>query len=126
MKNTESEPNAFQRRLDRIVIWLLLNGAMLTFLFYGIFYNVSWALNIVKFAVWANFIIWMLILLGGKESWKANRDKGFSVDAWTNGAYGLIFSGVLASAGFFGYAAMELTTLILQNTIHFSDGLLDR
>ena len=111
--------------VKRLVIWCLLNGTMAAFLIVGTYHNVEWAMNVVKFAIWVNFIIWMLILFGGRKSWKSNRDKGMSVGPWVNGAYGIFFAGVLASAGFFGYAAMEITTLILQNTIHFSDEIMD-
>ncbi len=120
------EESAGKIPLKRLVIWFLLNGSMAVFLFLGVFHNVGWAFNVVKFAVWANFIIWILVLIGGKKSWEENRATGISVGPWVNGSYGILFAGILASAGFFGYAGMELTTMILQNTIHFSDVIMDR
>ena len=122
---TSEKPQSSASPVKRLVIWVVLNGLMTTLLLLGVFQNVEWAFNIVKFAVWVNFIIWLLILIGGKKSWESNRKKGMPVAPWINGAYGIFFAGVLASAGFFGYAAMEITVLILQNTIHFSDEIVD-
>ena len=122
----KSETGTGKIPLKRLVIWCILNGTMATILIFGIFYGLAWCFNIVKFTVWANFIIWFFILIGGEKSWKANRAKGFTVGPWVNVAYGILFCGVLASAGHFGYAGMELVTMILQNTIHFSDAIIDR
>ena len=125
-KATQVEkPQISASQVKRLVIWVVLNGTMATFLLLGIFHGVEWALNVVKFAMWVNFIIWIFVLIGGKKSWESNRKIGMSVGPWSNGAYGIFFAGVLASSGFFGYAAMEITTLILQNTIHFSDEIMD-
>ncbi len=122
---SSSKNSAPLGQVKGLVIWFFINGIMATFLLAGIFQGLEWAMDLVKFAVWANFIIWVLILIGGKKSWEANRAKGLPVGPWVNGAYGVMFSCVLASAGFFGYAGMELAIMILQNTIYFSDDLPD-
>ena len=107
--------------LKRTVIWWTINPAILVILFFALTQNIEWCVNIVKFVIWANFIIWSLITIGGKESWKANRKLDFSVSALTNGVYGIVMALSLAAGGWFWYAAMELMILIAQNTIHFGD-----
>ncbi len=118
-------PEAPAVNVQRIVSWYILNGLIMGFLVCGIYNNIDWMFNIVKFTTWANFIVWILILVGGKKSWLANRKKGFPVGAYTNGIYGVLFASFLAAYGYLGYAGMEITILIIQNTIYFSDEILD-
>lgn len=126
VKATQVEkPRSSASHVKSLVIWVVLNGTLAIFLIIGVFLNVEWALNIVKFDMWVNFIVWFIILLGGKKSWERTIKKRVHVGPCTNSAYGILFAGVLASAGFFGYAAMEITTLILQNAILFGDDIID-
>jgi len=102
-------------------MWWLVNPAALVLLYFAMFQEVTWCQNLLKFMVWANFIIWLMILLSGEKGQKPLRDKGFPVSATTNGIYGLLFAGVLACFGWFGYAGMELTSLISQQITYFGD-----
>lgn len=107
--------------LKRIVMWWVMNGAMLPVLYFALFGGVEWCQNLVKFVVWVNFILWLLIGLSGPKGWRPNRAKGFPVPSWINGAYGIIFCIALACFGWFGYAGMEMTTLVFQQVVYFGD-----
>jgi hypothetical protein len=107
--------------LGRIIWWWIINPAMMAVLYFALYQEILWCQNLVKFTVWLNFVIWGLILLAGDKGQKPIREKGFPVNETTNGVFGLLFAGALACFGWFGYAGMEITTLISQQITYFGD-----
>jgi len=117
----KQEANLGSVGLGRVIMWWATNLGGLVLLYFAIFNNVLWCQNLIKFIVWLNFIIWLIVFWADGQSLKILRYQNFPVSEITNGIYGLVVAGTLASFGWFGYSAMVVATLIAQQSIYFGD-----
>ncbi|MHC4322468.1 MAG: hypothetical protein ACYST3_09365 [Planctomycetota bacterium] len=105
-------------RLQRCVMWAVINGGMVYALYMAMAFQNEFAANIIKFLIWLNFISMAILTCAGGEVKKKLREKGPSVHWKINFAYGLIYSCTLAAFGWFGYATLDILATFLQMALY--------
>lgn len=108
-------------RMQRLVIWLLVNGAMSYALYMAMVLQNEAAANVIKFMIWLNFIVCLIVAVAPKEAKRPLVEKGLSVPPTVNIIYGLLYAGTLAAFGWFGYAALDMITTYLQVAIYHDE-----
>ena len=114
----KTETTTSQSKFKRFVMWLLINGGMCYALYMAMMFQNEMAANLIKFIVWLNFIMIILVTIAGKELKQKAREQGPSVPYKINLVYGVLFSCVLAAFGWFGYAALDIIATFLQGAIY--------
>ena len=120
MKTNDEKLNTTnsQSKFQRWVMWLVINGGMCYALYMAMMLQNEMAANLIKFIVWLNFIMMILVTIAGSEVKKKAREKGPSVPYKINLVYGVLFSCTLAAFGWFGYAALDIIATFLQLAIY--------
>lgn len=99
----------------RGIKYVLVNSAVATVLYYAIFSNVIWCQNVLKFYLWVNFVLWILLTaVGTGETKKLIREKKPPIPIWVSSLWGVVFALVLAGSGWFWYAGVSIATTFMQ------------
>ena len=103
--------------MKKKITWYMINISMAILLYFALFNNIIWCQNLLKFIIWINFILHIIItcLIDDIPSTIETIKK--DIPTKINLIYSLIFIGILASFGWFGYAGMELIAFICQQGI---------
>ena len=103
--------------MKRAMHWAILNGALLGLIIDAIVYHETWALNVVRFAIWAMTVLATVAILSKDVRMKA-RAKGRSVPKWLSVTYDLAIIALLASAGHFWCAGAWLWQMMCEAGIY--------
>lgn len=103
--------------INRFLKWIVINGLLSSVLYFALFQNNESAMNLVKFAMWFNFVYIVICIFNVDAVKKVIAEKGESVPTQVNFVYGIVWCSLLAWFGFFWYAAMEAFVTVVQCVI---------
>ena len=85
------------------------------------FEQVIWCQNLLKFFVFTNFILYLILILIGERGYEKLHQEGYPVPSLISLIYNAIFIGIFASFGWFWFATMELISLACKQIVYFGD-----
>jgi len=103
--------------VKRILYWFALNGGLLALTLVAIVGHEPWALNVVRFAIWAMTALVTIAVLSKDIRAKA-RAKGRSVPKWISVTYDLAIIVILAASGHFWCAGAWLWQMMCESSIY--------
>ena len=104
-------------KLRRVISWIALNALVVALAWNGIYNQVAWSANVLKFLLWSNLCFAILGFLSAATDSNVRRRfkrKGLSVPDEVELAFDVLCGSILAAVGWFGYAAIVLATGLLQ------------
>lgn len=114
-----------KKRPYSTISWVVVNGALSVLLYFATVRGFAPAQNLIKFYIWANFVLALMLFflvyfMLSKGDWKYLKRDHLLISKNLSFCYGVIWTGVLAYFGWFGYASLNLATTIFQY-IYFED-----
>ncbi len=103
--------------IKRIIHWAVLNGAMVTIGYLGIYKGMIGFERVFKFLIWVNFIS-MVLIRYNNEAREAMLKRGASIPSSINNIYGIIFSCTLIYFGYILYGIIDLLATMFQISIY--------
>lgn len=103
--------------VQRLVIWLLLNGGITACAIYGLFFHVEYAKNLLLFLAWSLSVLGTIAMMS-KEAKASCREKGRSVPTWLAVTNDLAVMAMLASVGRYFTAAAVLWQILCEANIY--------
>ena len=102
----------------KIVRWLALNGALGACLYFAVT-GAEWAANVVRFAVWAMLVLYLMAGKALVTDKKADASLyRRHVPRWLTGIYDFGFCATLAAVGWFWTAGAFLFSVVLIEGMH--------
>ncbi len=101
----------------RSVWWLVFNAIILIMAYYGLYEEKIEYINAVKFFIWFDFVIWMVLMFVPDDEKNKLKKIGLPISNEINLTYTLIFGGLLASKGLYFYAGMTAFVVCIQMNI---------
>lgn len=103
--------------MKRAIYWSVLNGSLFGVVVTAVVNHDLWALNMMRFAVWAMAAMATIVILSKDARMKA-RAKGRSVPKCVSVTYDLAIVALLASAGYFWCAGAWLWQMMCESGIY--------
>jgi hypothetical protein len=101
----------------RAMRWVVINSVFMTLLIAGVFYQVSFALNLSLFWVWVLSVLSIFSVTDSVVQAAYNQGYQLSVPAWLDHLYDLLVVAILAGTGFTFSALVYLFHLMCVVTM---------
>lgn len=108
------------KKVKRILLWILVNGAVLVVAICATTYSMVWASNILRFLVWFQVAVNILVVAIPKAR-EESAKRGASVPLGVSMSYDIGLAVLLAGYGWFFYAALVIVQGVLHCAIYNTD-----
>ena len=106
--------------MDRFVSWLVVNSLYVWVVYLGLFKDIVWAGNIIKFLVGLWFFA-LIVTVGNKEARGRVREKGSPVPRYVSIALSTAIITCFAAFGWFFIATISTINALLKDSVYFGD-----
>ena len=106
--------------MERFASWFVVNSLYVWIVYLGVFKDVIWAGNIIKFVV-GLWLAAILVTIGNKEKRDRVRVKGAPVPRYVSAILSAAIITCFAAFGWFFIATISTVNALLKDSIYFGD-----